>query len=95
MTPIVIPLQELVIALSTLALFASLLLYWLYQPEYIDKAVVSVFRFILRILSYPLTLVCITIIFALTYIATIANYTIRRFTGPLPTGFKLRVSFDD
>lgn len=52
-------------------------------------------KLILRLLSYPLVLVCITVIFAGLYLATIVNYTARRIGGKPTARFRLRASFDD
>lgn len=84
-------LQTVVISLIIVALVSGTSLYSLNNRACVNK----LRQLVLRLLSYPLTILCITIIFAFSYVTTIAQYTLRRIDGPLPTGFKLRVSFDD
>lgn len=83
------------LTLSILVLISGALLYWINEPEKVKGAGWSAFKLILRLLSYPLCVVLITLMFAGLYLATIVSYTVRRVGSKPTTGFRLRASFDD
>lgn len=88
-------LYTLMLALAVLALSAGTLLYWINEPEKVKGAGRFAFKLILRLLSYPLCVVLITLMFAGLYLATIVSYTVRRVGSKPTTGFRLKASFDD
>ena len=52
-------------------------------------------RVILRLLTYPLGLVLLTVMFVCLWVSTLVNYTVRRVGGHPVSSFRLRATFDD
>ena len=52
-------------------------------------------KLILRVLTYPVGLVLLTVMFVALWVSTLVNFTVRRVGGHPVTGFRLKATFDD
>jgi hypothetical protein len=86
-------LYTLMLALAVLALSAGTLLYWINEPEKVKGAGRFAFKLILRLLSYPVTVVSIIVTFILMMMFTVIAYTLHRVNGE-HVNYKVKVTFD-
>lgn len=87
-------LLTLAVAFALLALAGLGLSYWTREPTKVKRVGQIALKLILGLLSYPVVMVVIVLIFGLLLVGTLCTYTLRRVAGMPTPMVRVKVSFD-
>lgn len=94
MVPVEVILFLTALALLAIAALLAAGLYWSREPVKVRNGFRRASNLILRLLSYPLCLLALTLLFIGQWLMTIVRYTAGRVRGEPMTMIKITVAFD-